>query len=109
MPKAESRKADRYRMAPPKKRRWLDQMNRDADAPGSLTLELRAPTGELWGSITAPAKVFSTGSVGFYGADKIANPKNGGRYQVGGNIIPIGSKRTQGFPSPIRLRRNPAP
>jgi len=69
-------------------------MNRDADAPANLTLELKAPTGELWGTITATAKVFKTSSVGFYGADKIANPRNGQRYQVGVNIILIGSKRT---------------
>lgn len=68
-------------------------MNRDADAPESLTLELRGPTGEVWGTISAPAKVFKTGSVGFYGSDKIANPKNGQRYQVGVNVILIGSKR----------------
>ena len=69
-------------------------MKRDAEAPASLTLELRAPTGEVWGTCTAPAKVFKTGSIGFYGSDKIANPTNGERYQVGVNVILIGSKRT---------------
>ena len=69
-------------------------MKRDVEAPASLTLELKAQSGEVWGTVIATAKVFSTGSVGFYGGEKIANPKNGDRYQVGVNIILIGSKRT---------------
>ena len=67
-------------------------ITRDADAPANLTVEIRTPTGEVWGTFAAPAKVFKTGSLGFYGAEKVANPKNGRRYQVGVNIILIGSK-----------------
>jgi len=40
----------------------------------------------------APAKVFSTGSTGFYLSGKFTDPETGGRYQVTCNIILIGSK-----------------
>jgi hypothetical protein len=65
---------------------------KDESAPESLILELRTPSGESWGTIVATAKKFSTGSVGFYANGKVANPKGGAKYQVGGNIILIGSK-----------------
>jgi hypothetical protein len=64
----------------------------DTDAPASLILEFKTPSGEVWGTITADAKTFSTGSVGFYANGKIKNPKNGFPYQVGTNVILIGSK-----------------
>jgi hypothetical protein len=37
---------------------------KDLSAPDTLVLELRAPSGETWGTITAAAKEFKTGSVG---------------------------------------------
>lgn len=64
----------------------------DTDAPGALIIEFKSTSGEVWGSITADAKEFKTGSVGFYANGKIKNPKNGMPYQVGTNIILIGSK-----------------
>ncbi|HMP52247.1 MAG TPA: hypothetical protein PKD05_11905 [Candidatus Melainabacteria bacterium] len=64
----------------------------DGDAPKALILEFRTPEGEVWGTITAEAKEFKTGSVGFYANGKVKNPKNGLPYQVGSNIILVGSK-----------------
>jgi hypothetical protein len=65
---------------------------RDNDAPPALTIEVKSSSGEVWGTITAGAKEFKTGSVGFYASGKVTNPKNGERYQLGANIILIGSK-----------------
>lgn len=64
----------------------------DSDAPGALTLELRTPDGHVWGTLTAASKEFKTGSVGFYANGKVTNPKSGRVYQVGANIILVGSK-----------------
>lgn len=65
---------------------------RDEEAPTSLLIEFKTPSGEVWGSLRADAREFKTGSVGFYANGKIKNPKNGAGYQVGTNIILIGSK-----------------
>ncbi len=65
---------------------------RDPQAPSSLILEIKDSNGRVWGTITAAAKAFSSGSVGFYANGKIENPDSNERYQVGGNIILIGSK-----------------
>ena len=46
----------------------------------------------MWGTIVASSKEFKTGSVGFYGNGKLINPKSGAKYQVGANIILVGSK-----------------
>jgi hypothetical protein len=64
----------------------------DSDAPGALTLELRTPDGQVWGTLAAAGKEFKTGSVGFYANGKVTNPKSGRVYQVGANIILVGSK-----------------
>jgi hypothetical protein len=49
--------------------------------------------GESWGTIHAMSHEFKTGSVGFYGTGKIANPENPrARNQVCVNITLIGSK-----------------
>lgn len=64
----------------------------DTDAPPNLIIKFEGSGGELWGSLTADAKNFSTGSTGFYVSGKVKNPKNGMPYQVGANIILIGSK-----------------
>ena len=70
----------------------MTEKTRDADAPTTITLELKTPTGEVWGTIVATGKEFKTGSVGYYANGKVINPKSGARYQVGANIILIGSK-----------------
>jgi len=65
---------------------------RDPQAPQSLIIEIKDSDGRVWGTIPASAKLFSSGSVGFYANGKIENPDSHERYQVGGNIILIGSK-----------------
>lgn len=64
----------------------------DKEAPQALVLEFRTDTGEVWGTLRAEAREFKTGSVGFYANGKVKNPKSGLPYQVGTNIILIGSK-----------------
>jgi hypothetical protein len=64
----------------------------DTDAPAALIIEFRTPSGEIWGTLTAEGKEFKTGSTGFYANGKIKNPKNGFPYQIGTNIILVGSK-----------------
>jgi hypothetical protein len=64
----------------------------DTDAPGALIMEFKTSNGEVWGTLTAESREFKTGSVGFYASGKIKNPKNGFPYQVGTNVILIGSK-----------------
>ncbi|MBX9689525.1 MAG: DUF2147 domain-containing protein [Candidatus Obscuribacterales bacterium] len=63
------------------------------DGPPAVLLEVRTPSGEVWGQIMAPIKEFKTGSQGYYANGKIIDPKTGARYQVGCNIILIGSKK----------------
>jgi hypothetical protein len=70
----------------------MTEKKRDSAAPTALILEVKTSDGEVWGTITASAKQFKTGSVGFYAGEKVTNPKSGERYQVGVNIILIGSK-----------------
>jgi len=70
----------------------MAEKTRDVAATATLTLEIRGSDGEAWGTIVASAKEFKTGSVGFYGNGKILNPKGGAKYQVGTNIILVGSK-----------------
>jgi hypothetical protein len=70
----------------------MAEKTKDADAPASLILEIKGPDGSSWGTLAAGAKEFKTGSVGFYGNGKVTNPKSGARYQLGLNIILIGSK-----------------
>jgi hypothetical protein len=65
----------------------------DQDSPPALTLEVKTASGEIWGQIIASAKDFKTGSKGFYANGKVTNPKTGARYQLGANIILIGSKK----------------
>jgi hypothetical protein len=64
----------------------------DKEAPDSVTLEIRTPSGEVWGTLVAQGREFKTGSVGFYANGKVTNPKTGAKYQLGANIILIGSK-----------------
>jgi hypothetical protein len=65
---------------------------RDNNAPDSVNLEIRTPEGEVWGTVVASAREFKTGSVGFYANGKVTNPKSGLKYQLGCNIILVGSK-----------------
>lgn len=64
----------------------------DDEAPQTLIVEFKTTDGQVWGSLKADAREFKTGSTGFYCNGKIKNPKNGFGYQVGSNIILIGSK-----------------
>ncbi len=64
----------------------------DPNAPDLLIVEIKTSDGRVWGTLEATAKHFSSGSVGFYANGKIANPDSHERYQVGGNIILVGSK-----------------
>jgi hypothetical protein len=64
----------------------------DEDAPKSLIIEFKTASGEVWGVLTAEHREFKTGSTGYYANGKLKNPKNGSAYQVGTNIILIGSK-----------------
>jgi hypothetical protein len=70
----------------------MTEKKRDPAAPTALILEVKTSDGQVWGTITAGAREFKTGSVGFYAGEKITNPKSGERYQLGVNIILIGSK-----------------
>jgi hypothetical protein len=64
----------------------------DNDAPPALIIEFKTREGEIWGTLTAEAREFKTGSTGFYANGKIKNPKNGMPYQIGTNVILVGSK-----------------
>lgn len=65
---------------------------KDSDAPPSLLITVSCG-GEQWGQIIAEGKNFATGSVGFYANGKVVNPKTMAKYQLGANIILIGSKK----------------
>jgi len=66
---------------------------RDESAPAMLMAELKDENGKVWGVVMLDSKQFSSGSVGFYGNGKIANPANPvARYQIGFNMTLVGSK-----------------
>ncbi len=65
---------------------------KDTAAPPSLLITISCG-GEQWGQIIAEGKDFATGSVGFYANGKVVNPKTMAKYQLGANIILIGSKK----------------
>ena len=65
---------------------------RDPNAPRFLELTIKDQDGKTWATLMAHAKDFSTGSVGYYGSDKITNPENGERYQCGLSFTLIGYK-----------------
>ncbi|MDR2808886.1 MAG: hypothetical protein LBB43_07775 [Spirochaetaceae bacterium] len=69
-----------------------EPVKRDPEAPQLLELIVKDNMGNEWGKLSVPAKEFSTGSVGFYVSEKIANPKNGERYQCSLSFTLIGSK-----------------
>jgi len=65
----------------------------DEKAPQALTITITDGNGKSWGTAIAVSKQFSTGSTGFYGSGKLVNPENpAARYQLGINLILIGSK-----------------
>lgn len=64
----------------------------DPAAPKFLEIIVRGSNGEEWASFPATAKNFSSGAVGYYANTKIGNHVGGERYQVGMNLILIGSK-----------------
>ena len=65
---------------------------RDPEAPAQLVIEVKDLQGNVWGTLTATGKHFSSGSIGFYANGKVENPTSHERYQVGANITLIGSK-----------------
>jgi hypothetical protein len=65
---------------------------RDAKAPRFLEVTIKDSEGNAWTTITAPAKDFSTGSVGYYASDKMTNPDSSERYQCSLSFTLIGSK-----------------
>jgi hypothetical protein len=65
---------------------------RDSSAPKFLEIEIKDNNGKVWTTIYAQAKNFSTGSVGYYAAEKATNPESGERYQCGLSFTLIGSK-----------------
>ena len=71
-------------------------MIRDNKVPNALTIIIADGSGNVWGTVYATAKEFSTGSVGFYASGKVVNPSNPEcKYQVGTNVILVGSKPTK--------------
>ncbi len=89
MPKKEAASTD----APKESQAESSEAVKSGGGPQAVILEVRTPSGEVWGQIMAPAKEFKTGSSGFYANGKIIDPNTGNRYQVGCNIILIGSKK----------------
>ena len=57
----------------------------------SLIITIKDDQGNVVSTLVANPKTFKSGSVGFYVGDKITL-LNGVRYQVGMNIVEIGSK-----------------
>ena len=68
------------------------EAKQDEKMPEYLTVEI-SHNGELWGSFEVLKKEFKTGSMGFFGVGKMANPeKPAARYQGNMNLVLIGSK-----------------
>jgi len=65
---------------------------RDPKAPKFLEITIKDNEGKVWSTLYAHPKDFSTGSVGFYASDKVANPESAERYQTGLSFTLIGSK-----------------
>jgi hypothetical protein len=65
---------------------------RDPKAPRFLEIAIKDSEGKTWSTTIAPAKDFSTGSVGYYGSGKITNPESAERYQCSLSFTLIGSK-----------------
>jgi hypothetical protein len=66
---------------------------RDPKAPRFLEITVKDSEGKVWtNSMIAPAKDFSTGSVGYYVSEKMTNPESAERYQCSLSFTLIGSK-----------------
>jgi hypothetical protein len=65
---------------------------KDEKAPRFLEISIRDSDGNSWGTLTANAKTFTSGSVGFYASGKVKNAEGEAKYQCGMNITLIGSK-----------------
>lgn len=66
---------------------------RDQKAPRFLKAVIQDGQGRTVKELFMPAKTFSTGSVGYYGSDKLVNPENPeASYQIGFTATLIGSK-----------------
>jgi hypothetical protein len=65
---------------------------RDPKAPKFLEITIKDSDGNVWSSVYARAKEFSTGSVGYYVSEKVTNPESAERYQCGLSFTLIGSK-----------------
>ncbi|MDR0408903.1 MAG: hypothetical protein LBH18_00690 [Spirochaetaceae bacterium] len=66
---------------------------RDDKAPEFLEIVVRGNDGKEWSVVEVPKKEFSTGSVGYYGSEKLKNPENPEmRYQCSFSFTLIGSK-----------------
>lgn len=66
----------------------------DPQAPMVLFAEIKDSNGNIWATIALGAHEFKTGSVGFYGNGKVANPANrAASYQTGFTMTLIGSKK----------------
>ena len=76
----------------PKTKSTKEPTKTDDSAPKALRVIIQDSDGNEWGVVTATTKQFSSGSVGFYANGKVVNPGSGEKYQVGGNIILVGSK-----------------
>ena len=65
---------------------------RDPNAPQFLEISIKDNSGQEWGKVITYEKIFSSGSIGYYGNGKVENPESHERYQLGINITLIGSK-----------------
>ena len=65
---------------------------RDPKAPKFLEVTIKDSEGKVWSTLYAHAKDFSTGSVGFFASEKLANPESAERYQTSMSFTLIGSK-----------------
>ncbi|GHT69481.1 hypothetical protein FACS1894110_19010 [Spirochaetia bacterium] len=74
-----------------------ESVKRDPKVPRFLQITVQDGEGSdqraaEWSTMTVQSKDFSSGSVGFYGSDKITNPESGERYQCGLIFTLMGSK-----------------
>jgi len=69
-----------------------EPLKRDPQAPRFLEISVKDSDGNIWNTVLAQEKTFSSGSVGYYASDKITNPRSAERYQCGLSFTLIGSK-----------------
>lgn len=71
--------------------KWTVHMPNENE-PNALSMTITDNQGNVLGIVPATYKEFKTGSVGYYASGKIVNATTGAKYQVGCNIIKVGSK-----------------